>query len=110
MDTFVIPLSGDLGAAARAACDGAGAAGVAPCPLRNRENMGCLLIVAAIGPAAIVFLIGLILDYATERRFTQSRAVIPAKAGTHATFHTRSKVSWIPAFAGMTAPTAGLPR
>src|SRR5215831_11549757 len=46
MDTLVMPLSEDLGVAARSA-GGGGAAGAALCPLRNRENIGCLLSLAA---------------------------------------------------------------
>ena len=91
MDTFVIPLSGDLGAAARAACDGAGAAGVEPCPLRNRENMGRLLTVAAMEPGRDRLFVW------SNSRLRHSRGVCaiarchPGAAGTHRNaLHTRS--------------------
>src|SRR5262245_33343600 len=72
MDTFVMPLSEDRGVAAPVACGG-GAAGAAPCPLRNRENMGCLLSLAAAAAAIACFLAGLTRNYATAGAIVQSR-------------------------------------
>jgi hypothetical protein len=55
METFVMLLSGGLAVAWREPWDDASAAGAEPCPLRNRENMGCLLTSPPLPAAAVVF-------------------------------------------------------
>src|SRR5581483_988361 len=73
MVTFVIPLSGGLGVACREVWDDAGAAGAGACPLRNSENMGRLLSAAAFAGRGRLFMISLVLDYATAEAAAQSR-------------------------------------